>query len=132
MSRKFLIYGHGGCYNHGGEALVRCGIEVLRERYTDCHIVLSAHNPDQDREFGIDADEIVGRDEAYIKYEKETNFSIENNDKIYRATIDKITPETVCIHLGGDNYCYNNWKRYANLHYRALEMGAINIMHGSL
>ena len=128
MAYRFLIYGHGGSYNHGGEALIQCGIEVLRQRFYGCHIVLSSHFPKQDIEFGIQADEIVGRDEDWLVYEKETDYSIENNDKIYQSTIDRITNETVCIHLGGDNYCYPNWKRYANIHYRAIERGAKSIL----
>ena len=128
MANMFLIYGHGGCYNHGGEALTQCGIEVLREHFPGCHITLSSHFPEQDLEFGLPADEIVARDETYLVYEKESDYSIENNDKIYKSTIERITPETVCIHLGGDNYCYPNWKRYANIHYRAIEKGARSIL----
>ncbi|MBE5974558.1 polysaccharide pyruvyl transferase family protein [Lacrimispora xylanisolvens] len=128
MKQRFLIYGHGGCYNHGGEALALCGIEVLRERYPDCYIIVSSHNPDQDREFHLPADEVVGRDEAYLSSEISSNYSIENNDKIYKSTIDRITPDTICIHLGGDNYCYSNWMRYANIHYRAIEKGAKSIL----
>ena len=128
MKKRFLIYGHGGCYNHGGEALARCGIQALRKRYPDCHIIVSSHNPDQDYEFQLPADEVVGRDETYLVNEISTNYSIENNDKIYKSTIDRITSDTICIHLGGDNYCYPNWKRYANIHYRALEKGAKSIL----
>lgn len=128
MKPNILLYGHGGCYNHGGEALIVCGIEALREHYGDCNIILSSHNPNQDREFHIDADEIVGRNESYIQYEKSRNYSIENNDKVYQSTIERITSKSVCIHLGGDNYCYSNWKRYANIHYRALEKGAKSIL----
>jgi len=128
MGRQFLIYGHGGCYNHGGEALALCGIQALRARYPGCHIIVSSHNPDNDYEFKLPADEIVGRDETYLPFESGTNYSIENNDKIYKSTIERITSDTVCIHLGGDNYCYSNWKRYANIHYRALEKGAKSIL----
>ena len=128
MGKRFLLYGHGGCYNHGGEALIRCGIDVLREHFPGCYIALSSHFPEQDREFALPADEIVGRNLTYLAFEEETGYSIQNNDKIYQSTIDLITPETVCIHLGGDNYCYPNWKRYANIHYRAIEKGARSIL----
>lgn len=128
MGKRFLLYGHGGCYNHGGEALIKCGIEVLRQRFPGCYIILSSHFPEQDREFGLLADKIVGYDASYLAFEKETGYSIENNDKIYKQTIDCITPETICIHLGGDNYCYPNWKRYANIHFRAIEKGARSIL----
>lgn len=128
MGKQFLIYGHGGAYNHGGEALIRCGIDALRKKFPGCHIVLSSHFPEQDREFGLPADEIIGCDKSWFAFEKSTNYSLENNDKIYRKTLDCITPQTICIHLGGDNYCYNNWKRYANIHYRAVGRGAKSIL----
>ncbi len=128
MAQRLIIYGHGGCYNHGGEALALCGIQALRAHYPDCHIIVSSHNPDNDYEFKLPADEIVGRDETYLALESDTNYSIENNDKIYKSTIDRITPDTICIHLGGDNYCYSNWKRYANIHYRAIEKGAKSVL----
>ena len=128
MQKRFILYGHGGSYNHGGEALIRCGIEQLRRHFPGCYIILSSHFPEQDHEFSLPADEIVGCDKSYFAFEKESDYSIKNNDKIYEATIDRITPETICIHLGGDNYCYSNWKRYANIHYRAIERGAKSIL----
>ncbi len=128
MGRRFLIYGHGGCYNHGGEALAKCGIQVLRDRYPGCYIIVSSHNPDNDIEFRLPADEIVGRDETFLPFERSTDYSIENNDKIYSSTIERITPDTVAIHLGGDNFCYTNWKRYANIHYRVLDKGAKSVL----
>ena len=63
------------------------------------------------------ADEIIGRD-----------ITGKTNEEIYKATIDKITPETICISAGGDNYCYNNWERYATIHKAAIEKGAKSIL----
>lgn len=128
MTKTFLIYGHGGCYNHGCEALVQSGIKLLRYHFPDCRIIVSTHNKEHDIEFNLPADEIVDRDLAFLRFEKTSGYSIDNNDKIYKSTIDKITNETICIHLGGDNYCYENWKRYAHIHQRAIEKGAVSVI----
>ena len=32
QQKHFLLYGHGGSYNHGGEAITRCTIDLLRSR----------------------------------------------------------------------------------------------------
>lgn len=120
MTKKhYLIYGHGGSYNHGGEAITRCTIDFLREISPDCYITLSTHFPEQDIEFGLDADEIVTRD-----------LSGKTNEEVYRTTLEKVTPETTVIQVGGDNYCYANWQRYAQVHEKAKEVGGKSIMWG--
>lgn len=115
--KQYLLYGHGGAYNHGSEAVVRCTIALLRRVDPGCRITLSSHFPEQDRQFAIDADEIIGRDPTG-----------KTDAEIYAETIRRITPETVCLSMGGDNYCYPNWQRYAAIHYAALERGAKSIL----
>lgn len=115
--KHYLFYGHGGAYNHGAEASLICGIKLLRALSPGCRITVSSHFPEQDVEFKLPADEIVGRD-----------LTGKTNEEIYKATIDRITPDTVCISAGGDNYCYNNWERYATIHKVALEKGAKSIL----
>ena len=115
--KHYLFYGHGGAYNHGSEASLICGIKLLRELSPGCRITVSSHFPEQDIEFNLPADEIIGRD-----------LTGKTNEEIYKATIDRITPDTICISAGGDNYCYNNWERYAAIHKAALEKGAKSIL----
>ncbi len=116
QQKFYLLYGHGGAYNHGCEALAHCTIELLRRRSPGCHIALSTHFPGQDREFKIDADELIGKNEAG-----------KNDADIYAPTLERITPNSVCIHVAGDAYCYPNWQRYAQMHKKALEVGATSI-----
>lgn len=121
MTRKhFLIYGHGGSYNHGGEAITSCTIEFLRKTVPNCFITLSTHFPEQDKEFGIMADEIVTRDTAG-----------QTNAEVYRETLDKITANTTAIQVGGDNYCYANWQRYAQVHSAVKKAGGKSILWGT-
>lgn len=115
--KHYLLYGHGGAYNHGSEASVKCDIKLLRRISPNCRITLSSHFPEQDKQFGIDADEIVGR-----------NLNGKTNEDIYAETISRITPETVCLSVGGDCYCYPNWQRYAAIHNAAIERGAKSIL----
>ena len=117
MTKHYLLYGHGGSYNHGGEALARTTIALLRREMPGCRITLSTHFAGQDIQFRLDADEIVER-----------NPNGRTNEEVYAPTIARITPDTVCMHIGGDNYCYNNWQRYAFVHYKALERGAKSVM----
>lgn len=120
MGKHYLIYGHGGAYNHGGEAITSCTIELLRKISPDCRITLSTHFPEQDLEFGISADEIVTRDLAGT-----------TNEEVYRSTLEKITPDTVAIQVGGDNYCYRNWQRYAQIHEETRRRGGTSILWGT-
>jgi polysaccharide pyruvyl transferase WcaK-like protein len=113
----FILYGHGGSYNHGAEAITRCTIETLRKVSVGCKIALSTHFAAQDKEFGLPADEFIER-----------NLSGKTNAEIYAPTIDRIKPGSICIHVGGDNYCYKNWQRWAEIHYAALRKGAYSIL----
>lgn len=115
--KHYLLYAHGGAYNHGSEASVKCDIELLRKISPGCRITLSSHFPEQDRQFNIDADEIIGR-----------NLNGKTNEEIYGETISRITKDTVCLSVGGDCYCYPNWQRYACIHNKAIEKGAKSIL----
>lgn len=115
--RHYLLYAHGGAYNHGSEASIKCDIALFRKISPNCRITLSSHFPEQDRQFNIDADEIIGR-----------NINGTTNEEIYAETISRITPETVCLSVGGDCYCYPNWQRYAAIHNAAIKRGAKDIL----
>lgn len=117
MPKHYLIYGHSGSYNHGAEALTRTTIALLRRVSPGCKITLSTHFTEQDRKFGLAADEFVERD-----------LNGGTHTEIYAPTIEKITADTVCLHIGGDNYCYKNWQRWAAIHYAALDRGAKSIL----
>lgn len=117
MGKHFLIYGHGGAYNHGCEAIIKCTIRFLREIVPGCFITLSTHFPKQDMEFGLDADEFVER-----------NMEGKTNEEVYQPTLEKITPETTVIHAAGDNYCYINWQRYATINEIARSRGCKTVL----
>lgn len=111
--KHYLLYGYGGACNHGSEASAKSEIAFLRRISPGCHITLSSHFPDYDKRFGVEADEIIGRNMREQSYEG-----------VYAETIQRITPDTICLSVGGDIYCYPNWQRYAAIHYAALKKGA--------
>ena len=99
------------------EALTRTTIKLLRQVSPKCRITLSTHFVNQDKEFALPADEFIER-----------NQNGGNTEEIYASTINKIINDTICLHIGGDNYCYNNWQRWAVIHYTAIERGAKSIL----
>lgn len=119
QKNHFLLYGHGGAYNHGGEAITKCTINMLRELVPDCFITLSTHFPEQDIQFKLKPDELITR-----------NVQTKDNREMYQATLEKITPWTTAIQVGGDNYCYANWQRYAQIHQQAKKCGGRSILWG--
>jgi polysaccharide pyruvyl transferase WcaK-like protein len=125
---NFLLYGHGGSYNHGAEAITKTTISLLREISPGCRISLSTHFKEQDVEFGIPADDFCERDLHYLQLDKQSDEKGVYDKQIYKQTIESITGETVCLSVGGDTYCYGNWNRQAVIHKAALERGARSLL----
>lgn len=130
--RKILLYGHGGAYNHGAEAIIRTTVPILRKS-GDCEILLSTHFPEQDRQFGLDklVDQSIPADLSLVPEEKAaSSFSVKEDvaRKIYREALSAIDSDTVCLAVGGDNYCYPNWHRQAIFHNQAIESGAKSVL----
>ncbi len=128
MSKKILLYGHGGSYNHGCEAIVRCTVDFLKRKYPDSYIALSTHFATQDKKFELPVDEYLERDLHYMNFAKENGIEILDAKKTYLSTMNYISPSSLCISIGGDNFCYPNWQRYASIHQKAFSMGATSIL----
>lgn len=131
--RRYLLYGYGGAYNHGAEAIVRTTVAMLRQ--SDAPILLSTHFPDQDREFGIDelVDLLIPADLSWIKQERQAKTLGEKEvwaKHMYRKALEQIDQDTVCVGIGGDNYCYSNWYRQSIFHKTAKDMGAVSFLWG--
>lgn len=131
--KKILLYGHGGAYNHGAEAIVRSSVPVFRK--AGCPILLSTHFPEQDREFGLDrlVDRLIPADFSLIPKERaavDLEEKMRIAREIYRDALAEIDKETICIGIGGDNYCYPNWYRQSIFHQRAKEVHGKSILWG--
>lgn len=131
--KHFLLYGYGGAYNHGAEAIVRTTIPLLRQQGGE--VVLSTHFPEQDKEFGVDilVDKLIPADLSYVAQERKATTMEEKEayaKLIYQNALAEIDDDTVCIGIGGDNYCYPNWHRQSIFHKAAKERGAVSILWG--
>lgn len=131
--KKLLLYGHGGAYNHGAEAILRSSLPIFRR--AGVPILLSTHFPEQDREFGLDrlVDRLIPADLTLLPQEKAAPDFINRERlaaRIYREALGEIDSETVCIGVGGDNYCYPNWHRQSIFHRTAKERGGTSVLWG--
>lgn len=131
--KKLLLYGHGGAYNHGAEAILRASLPLFRR--DGVPILLSTHFPEQDREFGLDqlVDRLIPADLSLVPEERAAG-TFEAREqiaaRIYREALAEIDSETVCVSVGGDNYCYPNWHRQSVFSRTARERGGKNILWG--
>jgi polysaccharide pyruvyl transferase WcaK-like protein len=128
MNKKFLLYGHGGSYNHGAEAIIKSTIKLIKRNYPDSYIILSTHFKQQDIEFNMPIDEYCERDMYYVELDKYTSEKGKYDKLIYKSTIDKIDKDTICLSVGGDNYCYENWRKWKVIHERAIGVGAKSVL----
>lgn len=131
--KKLLLYGHGGAYNHGAEAILRSSLPVFRR--AGIPILLSTHFPEQDREFGLDklVDRLIPADLTLVSKEKAAP-DFTNRERlaaqIYQDALGEIDSETVCVGVGGDNYCYPNWHRQSIFHRTVKERGGQSVLWG--
>lgn len=118
--KRFLLYGHGGAFNHGAEAIIQCTVKLIKKYAPKSEIILSTHFKEQDMMFNLPVD-------SYC--ERKTSISIKQNDAhAYQSTIDLIDENTICLSVGGDNYCYDNWSRWNAIHNAAIRCGAPDIL----
>lgn len=130
--KKILLYGHGGAYNHGAEAIIQTTVAILRRRF-EGEILLSTHFPDQDRQFDMDklVDRLIPADLSLLSREKVACSLAEKEQiarQIYREALSVIDQDTICLAVGGDNYCYPNWHRQAIFHQTAKERGGKSVL----
>jgi len=131
--KKLLLYGHGGAYNHGAEAILRSSLPIFRK--AGIPILLSTHFPEQDKEFGLDklVDYLIPADLSLVSEEKAA-VGFEDRERIaariYRNALAEVDSETVCIGVGGDNYCYPNWHRQSVFHRAAKRHGGRSVLWG--
>jgi len=126
--KNFLLYGHGGAYNHGAEAIIISTVNLIRRIYPKSRIILSTHFKEQDLEFGMPVDEYCERNLEFVKLEQSSKQKGLYNNTIYKETLDRVEADSICLSVGGDTYCYGNWHRWATIHKRALKVGAKSIL----
>ncbi|MEL7624274.1 MAG: polysaccharide pyruvyl transferase family protein [Clostridiales bacterium] len=131
--KRFLLYGHGGAYNHGAEAIVKTTTKLIRQKYDDAYIAISSHFPEQDREYDIEADKFFSPIPEIWRQERQSGSIIEKEGlarKMYAEALGFIDKDTTCLSVGGDNFCYPNWHRLAVFQQQATEKNAESILWG--
>lgn len=125
---KYILYGFGGSYNHGGEAIIQTTCDMIRKVDSNATIILSTHFKEQDEEFALPVDHYCVRDREALQHEKDDGNQNRFTAKVYKEVIDEIDKDTIVLSVGGDNYCYDNWEKWTIIHQRAKEVGAKTIL----
>ena len=127
MEKKFFLYGHNGSGNHGCEALVRSTAKILKANYPDANVTLASNGSNEDFRYGlnnvvniVEEKNRVGKltfpyIKAYLDI-KLFNNSLKSEELNYRKTFYNLDKETICLSIGGDNYCYPGYQRFIMLH----------------
>lgn len=136
---RYFLYGHDGCGNHGCEALVRSTIELLNRPQNE--IVLVSARPEEDVFYGVDSlCNIIDRDATRTLNRKSIQFlrayyhlKIKKNylpiEYYTSALAGELKRGDVALSIGGDTYCYGNWRVLKN-HRKYLYAGAKTVYWG--
>lgn len=135
---KYFIYNHGGSANHGCEALVRTVLKLFegRERMR----VLS-ESPQQDLRYGMmeladirTATTAHGRLngaflDAYLTLKLKRDY-FKMDILPYRKPLAKLKSEEVELSVGGDIYCYEDYRKFILLHDMIAQKGCKSVLLG--
>lgn len=141
MVKKILLYGIGSLQNRGCEALVNSTIAQIN---TDAEIVAATFDYKHDKNMYKDRikyfvdhhkqnEEEFNEDEKQeFEHIKSIPFDYNNYECFYeRDVIKEMKDADICIHIGGDNYCYgvNEWIYAINT--KARELNKKNVLWGA-
>ena len=117
MNNRLLLFGHGGCGNHGCEAIVRSTLKILNQTRPQKECILLSNSIDQERKYGVDklcSIEDLGKRPknlrfflSYINMKLTGRFEDFDTYPI-RSIIRKNKNHALALSIGGDNYCYGN------------------------
>lgn len=120
--KNIVLFGHGGSYNHGCEAIVRSTIGILEDK--NLSIDLYTNSVSSDEEFGLD--KLVKLHPQRVVFNKFSPVHVSamvmrkflKSDSAYLKTFFSGKMDDVknklCISIGGDMYCYGklSWLYY--------------------
>lgn len=133
---KTILYGNGGCQNHGCEAIVRGTFELLK-----WPLIIASESLDMDKQYGLDQfcdvyDAKAVRPnkiqfaKAYMKLKVMGDYTALDGLS-YLPTIRKLSEKAnLALSVGGDNYCYTNQKFYAFLNKAYQDNGIQTVLWG--
>lgn len=139
--KKVLIYGVGSLSNRGCEALVNSTISQI-DKNVSISLATFDYRNDRDKVGSIVnkvVNHYINKDSDFddgmrkkIEYFNSIKFDYNNYESVYqRDVVKEIEDSDLCIHIGGDNYCYgsNEWMYFIND--KAHELGKKTILWGA-
>lgn len=114
---NFFLYGHGGCENHGCEAIVRSTVDIIKSEYPDSKfkLLMQSQNSGIDAEIKLPVEEIllqerINKVSAKYLMAGAEHVLLKKNDiyfkTLYKNALKKIPGSDIALSIGGDNYCY--------------------------
>lgn len=123
--KHLLLYAHAGSRNHGCEAIVRSTLKIINHNNIDVSLAtfrvqedIDYLSPDFNLNFitykryeGLHPLRLIDAGLRKSKLKQDFLFSFSQKD-----IIDKMDKDTLCLSIGGDNYCYGipRWIYYTN------------------
>ena len=135
---KLFLFSHGGSENHGREAIVRSTTGLFGD---ENNILYSLH-PKEDYQYGLDKIcAIVNNKEidrnyfslrfvvAYLALKVCNNYMPLNYYLEY-CILSQAKKTSAALSIGGDNYCYNGFKRYTRYRKYLQKHGVKTVLWG--
>ena len=132
----YFIYNHGGSGNHGCEALVRTVSNLFGG-----NIPVYSEFPQQDLHYGLnEIDPIVSAMgpvsktsvsfwKAYLKLKLHKDYT-DMDCLPYLKAIRSIPANGVELSVGGDIYCYEDYRKFIRLHRQIVKRGCKSVLLG--
>ncbi len=132
----YIIYNHGGSANHGCEALVRTVSKLFGNG-----ISVYSESPQQDLRYGIQKFDSIepamtaaSRSslsfwKAYLKLRVHGDYT-DMDCLPYRKAIRSIPAGAVELSVGGDIYCYEDYRKFIRLHRAIVDRGHKSVLLG--
>ena len=135
---QYFIYNHRGSGNHGCEALVRTILELFQDRK---QMLLLSEYPQEDQHYGVDtiapvkpattaySKKSLAFLKAYLALKLRGDY-VQMDALAYRKPIKCLSAEQVELSVGGDVYCYEDYKKYILLHKMIAARGCKTVLLG--
>ena len=132
----YIIYNHGGSANHGCEALVRTVSKLFGE-----HIPVYSESPQQDLRYGIQEFDSIEPAMTAVSKSSLSFWKAYLNLKLhgdytdmdclpYRKAIKSMLSGAVELSVGGDIYCYEDYRKFIRLHQSIAARGHKSVLLG--
>lgn len=115
METRVIFYNHGGCRNHGCEAIVRATSALLKAREPRTRITLCSLEAQSDRALGLpDVERVIAHGVKPLSWDRAVNavrsrMGAPREEQIARNNMPFLRAAKradLCVSIGGDTYCY--------------------------